>query len=155
MTFSRRRFLQFAAAAAAGGCLALAAPASAQPKSYLSRSQAAKLRVQIAAIPPDARAEFTRRYQAWRKTWSSPAIAFSSDSAAVRRSGAFAALVALGAPILPLLIEKIARPAEFFALQAYEALKPEWPTTIDRNGERVFESEQAKARRAVRDWFAP
>ena len=155
MTFSRRRFLQCAAAAAAGGCLALAAPASAQPKSYLSRSQAAKLRVQIAAIPPDARAEFARRYQAWRKTWDSPAIAVLSDSAAVRRSDEFAALIALGAPILSLLIEKIARPEEFFALQAYEALKPEWPTTIDRNGERVFESEQAKARRAVRDWFAP
>jgi hypothetical protein len=152
MTFSRRRFLQRAAAAAAG--LALTAPASAQPGSYLSRSQAAKLRAQIAAISVDVRSEFARRYQAWRQTWESPAIAFSSDSASVRRSDAFAALIALGAPILPLLIEKIARPAEFFALQAYEALKPDWPTTIDRNGERVFESEQAKARRAVRDWFA-
>jgi hypothetical protein len=152
MKISRRRFLQRAACAAAG--LAFAAPVSAQPRSYLSRSQAARLRAEITAIPPDMRGEFARRYPAWRKTWDSPAIAPLSDSAAVRRSDEFAALVALGAPILPLLIEQIARPPEFFALQAYEALKPDWPTTIDRNGERVFESEQAKARRAVKDWFA-
>ena len=161
MKLVRRRFLQLVAAVAAAAGLALppAAPArerpGAGPKGYLTRSETVKLHDQIAAIPRDLRAEFERRYRAWRNTWDSPALAVLSDSAAVRRSDAFAPLIALGAPILPLLIETIARPEEFFALQAYEALKPEWPTAIDRNGERVFESEQAKARRAVRDWFAP
>jgi hypothetical protein len=152
MKLARRRFLQCTAGAAA--CLALARPASAQPKSYLSESDAAKLRAQIAAVAPDIRSEFARRFEAWRKTWDSPAIAPLSDSAAVRRSDEFAALIALGAPVLPLLIEKIAQPNEFFALQAFEAIKPDWPTTIECNGERVFKSEQAKARRAVKDWFA-
>jgi hypothetical protein len=152
MKASRRRFLQCAAGAAA--CLARAAPAAAGPKSYLSRSQAAKLRAQIAAIAPDIRSKFARRFEAWRKTLDSPAIAPLSDSAAVGHSDEFAALVALGAPILPLLVEKIAQPDAFSALQAFEAIKPDWPTTIESNGERVFESEQAKARRAVRDWFA-
>jgi hypothetical protein len=151
MKLARRRFLRLAGAAALSPALPAAA---AGPKSYLSRSQAAKLRAQIAAVPPDIRGEFARRYQAWRKTWDSPAIAVLSDSASVRHSDEFAALVALGAPILPLLIEKIARPEDFFALQAYEAIKPDWPATIESHGERVFESEQAKARRAVQDWAA-
>jgi hypothetical protein len=151
MKLLRRRFLQRAAGAAA--CVALAAPVSAHPKSYLSRSEAAGLRVQIAAVPPDIRGEFARRYQAWRKTWDSPAIAVVSDSASVRHADEFAALVALGPQILPLLIGKMAQPENFFALQAYEAIKPDWPATIESNGERVFESEQAKAKRAVKDWF--
>jgi hypothetical protein len=152
MRLARRQFLQRAVGAAA--CLALAPPVSAEPRSYLSRSQAAKLRAQIAAIPPDIRRQFARRFAAWRKTWDRPAIAFASDSAAVRHADEFAALVALGAPILPLLVEKLAHPEEFFALQAYEATRPDWPATIESNGERVFESEQAKAQRAVKDWFA-
>ena len=72
----------------------------------------------------------------------------------MRHADEFAALVALGAPILPLLVEKLAHPEEFFALQAYEAVRPDWAAAIESNSERVFESEQAKAQRAVKDWFA-
>lgn len=114
------------------------------------------MRHEIAAIPRAVQAEFARRYQAWRKTWDSPSIAFRSDTAAVRHSQEFAALVALGPQVLPLLVEKIARPEVFLALQAFQVLRAETAPNIvaaPDNGQRL-ESEQAKARRAVKDWFA-
>ncbi|HEY6259634.1 MAG TPA: hypothetical protein VIY51_27980 [Xanthobacteraceae bacterium] len=160
MILPRRLFLQLAAATVTPWvALSTAASAPERPaagaKTYLSRSQAVKLHDQIAEIPAATRRKFARRYAAWRKTWASPALALHSDTAAFRKSPKFAALVALGPPILPLLIEKIAHPDAFFALQAYAALRPDWPAQIETNGEQVFESEQAKAKRAVTDWLAP
>jgi hypothetical protein len=158
MKLPRRRFLGLGVAAA---CLTLptAAPArerpGARPKSYLSRSNAVKLHDQIATIPQDTRGEFERRYRAWRKTWDSPSLVLLSDTASLRRSAEFAALTGLGPQILPLLVEKMAHPQEFFALQAYEVMRPDWPANIETGGERVFDSEQAKAERAVKDWLAP
>ena len=126
---------------------------SARPQSDLSGSQAARLRHEIAAIPGEIRRAFEERYRAWRKTWDSPALAVLSDTRSRRNSAEFAALVRLGPPILPLLIDKIAHPQEFFALQVYEVLRPDWPANIEADGKPVFASEQAKARRAVQDWF--
>jgi hypothetical protein len=160
MKLARRRFLQLVAAAAAAGlALPPAAPARERPgtgpKTYLTRSETVKLHDQIAEIPADLRAEFERRYRAWRNTWDDPALAILSDTAALRRSAQFAALTGLGPPILPLLIAKLAHPQEFFALQAYEVVQPDWPANIATDGQPVFESEQAKARRAVKEWLAP
>jgi hypothetical protein len=152
MKLPRRRFLQLAATAAVT-CLAGSAAVAARPRSYLSVSEAARLRDEIAAIPGDIRRAFERRYQAWRKTWDSPALAVLSDARSRRSSEEFAALVGLGPQILPLLMDKIAQPQEFFALQAYEVLQPDWPANIEAGGQRVFESEQAKAERAVKDWL--
>jgi hypothetical protein len=154
----RRRVLRAPAAAAACIMSAIMAFApevlAAEPKSYLTRVQSLKLHDEIARIPPATRAEFERRYAAWRKTWSRPELAVRSDTRALRDSPEFAALVALGPSVLPLLIEKIAHPEAFFALQAYEGLAPDWPQTLADAGGRIFESEQAKARRAVTDWLA-
>jgi hypothetical protein len=108
---------------------------------------------QIDAIPRDTHREFERRYRAWRRTWDSPSLALRSNTGALRSSQEFAALVALGPQIAPLLIERIAHPDEFFALQAYEVLQPDWPANIEADGQLVFESEQTKAERAVKDWF--
>jgi hypothetical protein len=152
MRLARRRFLGLAAAAAAAG-LARPDPASARPQCYLSRSEATALRDEIAAIPPEIRRAFEERYQAWRKTQDSPALAVLSDTRSRRNSAEFAALVGLGPQILPLLIDKIAHPQEFFALQVYEVLRPDWPVNVEADGKPVYDSEQAKARRAVQDWF--
>jgi hypothetical protein len=152
MKLARRRLPQLAAGAATAG-LAPAAPVCARPRSYLSRPEAAQLRDEIAAIPREIRRAFDRRYQAWRKTWDSPGLASLSDTKSRRNSAEFAALVGLGPRILPLLIGEIAHPQEFFALQAYEVLQPGWPADIEADGKPVFESEQAKAERAVKDWF--
>jgi hypothetical protein len=150
MKLARRRFLELAAAAAATG---LARPASARPQPYLSGSQAAELRHEIAAIPREIRRAFDQRYQAWRNTWDSPALAVPSDTRSRRNSAEFATLVGLGPQILPLLIDKIAHPQDFLALQVYEVLRPDWPANIEADGKPVFASEQAKVRRAVQDWF--
>jgi hypothetical protein len=151
MKLPRRRFLQLAAAAAT--CLAGSAAVAARPRSYLSASQAAMLIDEIAATPRDIRRAFERRYQAWRKTWDSPALAVLSDTRSRRSSVEFTALIGLGPQILPLLMDKIAHRREFFALQAYEVLQPDWPQNIEADGKPVFESEQARAARAVNDWF--
>jgi hypothetical protein len=151
MKLVRRRILALAAAAAVG--LARPVAASARPQPTLSRSQAATLRHEIAAIPREISRAFEQRYRAWRKTWDSPALAVLSDTRSRRNSGEFAALVGLGPQILPLVMDKIAHPDEFFALQVYEVLRPDWPANIEAGGKPVLESEQAKARRALQDWF--
>jgi hypothetical protein len=159
MSPSRRRFLKLASAVAAWPATGSAREASAvPPRTYLSRAEAAKLSAQIATVPLATRREFARRYAAWRKTWARGDLAFSSDTAAYRKSKEFSALVALGPPIRPLLIQRIARPDEFFALQAYEVIELGQPEGVSAagtgSGERAFESEQAKAKRVVQDWFA-
>jgi hypothetical protein len=152
MKLPRRRFLRLAVGVAAT-CLTRPAPVSARPKCYLCRSQAAKVRDEIAATPREIRRAFEQRYAAWRKTWNSTALAPLSDTRSRRNSEEFAALVGLGSRIVPLLIDKIAHPEEFFALQVYEVLQPDWPVNIEADGKPVFESEQVKAKRAVKDWF--
>jgi hypothetical protein len=151
----RRRFLQLAGAAVpaalprGAGTLDDVAQA---PQTYLLPAQAAKLHQQIAAIPEDIPGEFARRYAAWRRNWTTVALALHSDAGAYRKSEEFAALVALGRQILPLLIERLARPDDFFALQAYE--EPSWAETIATDGTLRYASEQARAKRGVTDWFA-
>jgi len=66
----------------------------------------------------------------------------------------FDALVALGPEILPLVIEALADPENFFVLQLYDAIQPD-PRLVVQYGpedERILEREQGRTRRAVQAW---
>jgi hypothetical protein len=89
----------------------------------ITYEQRTRLNVEIAQLPADLRARFDERYRDWRKTWERPDILISSNSRAVRNSEEFGALVALGPPVLPLVVDKLLQPEEFFALQLYDALQ--------------------------------
>lgn len=116
-----------------------------------SRDQRSRLEKEIAQIPADLRARFDELYRDWRKTWEQPDIQVSSDPRAVRKSREFDALVALGPRVLPLVVNKLLRPEEFFALQLYDVLqnRPELRADAQRSM-----GEQARARAAVRLWLS-
>ena len=68
----------------------------------------------------------------------------------------FDALIALGPATLPLVVEKLADPENFLALQLYDALQPSEKLLVqfEPDDERILEGEQGRARRVVRAWFA-
>ncbi|MFO0968991.1 MAG: hypothetical protein U0793_25850 [Gemmataceae bacterium] len=120
---------------------------------YLSAAQRQLLNQQQAQVPAPLRSAFAAAFHAWQETWSSHAL--SSDSRAVASGKEFDALRALGPAILPLLIEKLADPENFFALPLYDVMHADQGLVQDEpDHERIFEGEQARARRAVADWFA-
>ncbi len=62
----------------------------------------------------------------------------------------------MGPAILPLVVESLADPENFFALQLYDAIQPNDQLVVqfEPADERVLEGEQGRARRVVQTWFA-
>ena len=57
---------------------------------------------------------------------------------------------------MPLVVEKLADPENFFALQLYDANQPDEKLVVHFEAdahERILEGEQGRARRAVNAWF--
>ena len=125
-------------------------------KSYLSSAQKKALREQRAAIPAELQTAFDSAFRAWKATWFSGGLAISSDPHTRAVGKEFDALVALGPGILPLVIEMLADPENFLALQLYDAIQPNerLVVPIAPDDERILEGEQGRARRTVQAWFA-
>jgi hypothetical protein len=125
-------------------------------KSYVTTAQRKQLRDQIAAIPPDVRSAFPAAFRAWKETWYRGGLAISSDPHTRAGGPEFDALIALGPAILPLVIEALADPENFLALQLYDAIQPNERLLVqfEPGDERILEGEQGRARRVVQAWFA-
>jgi hypothetical protein len=97
------------------------------------------------------RARFEGGYRDWKKTFARPDIVVNSDSKAVRNSKEFATLVSLGPGILPLIVDKLLQPDQFFALQVYDVLqdRPEL-----REDEHLDLGEQQRALATARRWLS-
>ena len=65
------------------------------------------------------------------------------------------ALIAMGPAIIPLVVESLADPENFLALQLYDAIQPNDQLLVqyEPEDERVLEGEQGRAQRIVRGWF--
>src|SRR5207249_11473195 len=107
-------------------------------------------------VPARVRTAFEAAFTAWKKNWFRGGLAASSDPHARAVGSEFDALVALGPSILPLLIEKLADPENFLALQLYDAMQSDENLLVqfEPDDERVVEGEQGRARRVVQAWFA-
>jgi hypothetical protein len=116
----------------------------------ISAAQRARLDAEIAQVPADLSARFDARYRDWTKTFQRPDIAVSSSSGAVRNSDEFRALVALGPQILPLVVDKLLQPHEFFALQLYDVLQDR----ADLRDADAFQGEQKRALATARRWLS-
>jgi hypothetical protein len=57
---------------------------------------------------------------------------------------------------MPLVVEKLADPENFFTLQLYDAIQPDEKLVVhfEADDERILEGEQGRARRVVKAWFA-
>ena len=125
-------------------------------KSYVTAAQRRRLRDQVAAIPPEVRADFATAFRAWKETWYRGGLAVSSDPHTRAVGPEFDALIALGPAILPLVIEQLADPENFLALQLYDVIQPNERLLVqfEPRDERILEGEQGRARRVVQAWFA-
>ncbi len=101
------------------------------------------------------RSQFDAAYAAWRATWSHPLVIVSSSPADRSQSLQFLELVAMGPGILPLLMEKLLDPDEFFALVAADRLLPPPLVVVrDIDNEVVLQGEQGRAIETVQRWLA-
>lgn len=125
-------------------------------KSYLTSHQKKILRDQRSAVPTDLRAAFNAAFSAWKETWFRGGLAFESNPHTRGVGEEFDALIGLGPRILPLVVEALADPDNFLALQLYDAIQPDDKLVVhfDAQDERILEGEQGRARRVVQAWFA-
>lgn len=84
-------------------------------------------------------------------TWFSGPLAISSDPSSRAHSPEFQSLVELGQQILPLVIEKLADPANFLALTLYDTIQPAQTLIVqyDPDDDRILGGEQGRARAVV------
>ncbi len=125
-------------------------------KSYLSAAQKRTLREEYEKIPEELRTAFDKAFTAWKSTWFRGGLASSSNPHTRAVGKEYDVLIALGPAILPLVIEQLANPENFFALQLYDAIQPNEKLLVqfEPDDERILEGEQGRARRVVQAWFA-
>jgi hypothetical protein len=112
----------------------------------LAADQRAYVRARAAEVDRDLKARFEKAYAARKATWSHPLIAITSAPGARAKSIENLELIALGPEILPLLMEKLTDPEEFFALVAVDRLvRPELRVTHEPGDEAVLFGEQGRA----------
>lgn len=125
-------------------------------KSYLTATQKKILRDQRSAVPSEVQTAFDAAFTAWQGTWFRGGLAFDSNPNTRAVGKEFDALIALGPRILPLVVEALADPENFLALQLYDAIQPDEKLVVhfESEDERILEGEQGRARRVVQAWFA-
>jgi hypothetical protein len=122
----------------------------------LTAAQKKALREARNSAPAGLRAAFDAGFDAWKETWFSGGLAISSEPHDRTVGKEFDALVALGPEVLPLLVEKLADPENFMALQLYDAIQANEHLIVQYGpeDERVLEGEQGRARRVVQTWLS-
>lgn len=125
-------------------------------KTYLTGAEKKTLRDQIKRVPTEVRTAFEVAFSRWKDTWFSGGLSISSNPHTRAVGKEFDALVALGPAILPLIVEQLADPENFLALQLYDAMQPNDRLVVqfEPADERILEGEQGRARRVVQAWFA-
>jgi hypothetical protein len=125
-------------------------------KSYLSAAQRRTLQEECVRVPEQMRATFAQAFTAWKSGWFNGGLAISSDPHTRTVGKEFDTLIALGPAILPLVVEALADPENFLALQLYDSIQPNDQLLVqfEPDDERILEGEQGRAQRVVRAWFA-
>ncbi len=125
-------------------------------KSYLSLAQKRALQEERKNIQEELRTSFDKAFAEWKTTWFGGGLAVSSNPNSRSIGKEYDALIALGPAILPLVIEQLADPENFFALQLYDAIQPNEQLVVQftPDDERILEGEQGRAQRVVQVWFA-
>jgi hypothetical protein len=119
----------------------------------LSRAEIKFLKDQVRQVDPEIRKRFEEAYAAWKEAWNHPLIAISSNPASRTQTPAFLELLSLGQEILPLLMEKLTNPDEFFALQAVDRLlRPEFVIRRKPDDPAVLLGEQGRAIETIKQW---
>jgi prevent-host-death family protein len=125
-------------------------------KSYLSQSQKKVLGEVVREVPEQVKSSFEKAFAAWKETWFHGPLSISSDPSDRAGGKEYHDLIALGSPAIPLVLQKLADPENFMALQLYDALQTDVNLLvhIEPDDDRILEGEQGRARRTVQAWIA-
>lgn len=119
----------------------------------LTADQIDYVKTRAGQVDHEMKERFDNAYAAWKATWNHPLIAVSSSPATRAHTVEFLELISLGSDILPLLMEKLTDPEEFFALVAVDRLaRPELQVTREIDDEAVLLGEQGRAIETVQRW---
>ena len=121
----------------------------------IRQEQADLMKSVVETVSQDVVKEFEEKFSLWAETWDAPHTVHLSNPSFVRFSKEFAALVAMGTEILPLVVNKLTKEENFFALQLYDALQPDVRSivSIDPEDAAILEGEQGRAARTVEQWI--
>ena len=125
-------------------------------KSYMSATQKRVLIEERERVPAELRSAFDKAFAGWKDSWFTGGLAINSNPHTRAIGKEYDALIALGPAILPLLVEQLADPENFFALQLYDAIQANEKLLVqfEPDDERILEGEQGRAQRVVQAWFA-
>lgn len=119
----------------------------------LSKADLEFIKARVRRVDSELRKRFEKAYRSWKEAWNHPLIVASSIPATRTQTPAFLDLIALGHDIIPLLMEKLTDPDEFFALQAVDRLiRPEFVVTREPNDPAILFGEQGRALETVKQW---
>lgn len=95
------------------------------PPTLNAQQQALAFQRLTSGISPALRETFDDLFATWKATWFQGAQAFSSRIETRGGGYAYSKLLDLGPQTLPLVVEKLADPANFMAIQLYDDLQPD------------------------------
>lgn len=120
--------------------------------SELTDQEIQAARAAASRVPATLRASFQDLLQAWKATWTRPELISSSNTQDYTSGPEYEAIIALGPEATPLAVEQIAtEPDGFFLLAALER----WHNRSDlvaTTTQQPLESQQSRARRALREY---
>lgn len=124
-------------------------------KSYMTAAQRKALAGEREQIAAELRIAYERAFAAWKATWFRGGLAISSNPHTRAVGEEYDTLIAMGPAIIPLVVESLADPENFFALQLYDAIQSNDRLLVqyEPDDERSLEDEQGRAQRVVHAWF--
>ena len=120
-------------------------------KRVFTREETAIIKDLVKAVPAEIKAEFERKFRAYKNSWFTGSLSSSSDPYARTKTAGYREMTAMGKEIIPLLVNKLMDESNFLALPAYENLAGKrLSIAIDSKDEKVLEGEQGRAYRTVK-----
>ncbi len=120
----------------------------------LTKADLRFLRERAGDVDASLAARFEAAYRAWATACDHPFIAISSNPMIRTQIPEFLELIALGTAILPLLMNKLTKPDEFFALLAVDRLiRPELVVSHEPDDRTALLGEQGRALETVKRWI--
>jgi hypothetical protein len=120
----------------------------------LSKADLKFLKARVQQVDPELSVRFEDAYGKWKEACSHPLIVISSNPVSRTQTPAFLELVSLGPEILPLLMEKLTDPDEFFALQAVDRLlRPGFAVSRKPDDPAALLGEQGRALETLKQWI--
>lgn len=95
--------------------------------------------------------EFDCLFEAWENDWrTNPKTRFSSNTDDARKLNTYSPLLCMGDSIVPLLMEKLLEPNNFFALVLYEDIQYK---RVHEKQKAYKGGEQEKVKKMIKQWI--